>query len=36
MDASVRMDAIAASTPKDVILQFDVGTCLEVGADPIA
>jgi sugar phosphate isomerase/epimerase len=30
------MDVIAASTPKDVILQFDVGTCLEVGADPIA
>lgn len=30
------MDVIAASTPKDVVLQFDVGTCLEVGADPIA
>jgi len=30
------MDVIAASTPKDVVLQFDVGTCVEVGADPIA
>jgi sugar phosphate isomerase/epimerase len=30
------MDVIAASTSKDVILQFDVGTCLEAGADPIA
>jgi len=30
------MDVLAAGTPKDVILQFDVGTCLEVGADPIA
>jgi sugar phosphate isomerase/epimerase len=30
------MDVIAASTPKDVVLQFDVGTCVEAGADPIA
>ena len=30
------MDVIAASTPKDVVLQFDVGTCIEVKADPIA
>jgi sugar phosphate isomerase/epimerase len=30
------MDIIAAGTPKDVVLQFDVGTCVEVGADPIA
>src|ERR1700730_16096436 len=30
------MDVLAASTPKDVVLQFDVGTCVEVGADPIA
>jgi sugar phosphate isomerase/epimerase len=30
------MDVIAAGTPKDVVLQFDVGTCLEVGADPLA
>jgi sugar phosphate isomerase/epimerase len=30
------MDVIAANTPGDVILQFDVGTCVEAGADPIA
>ncbi len=30
------MDILAAGTPKDVMLQFDVGTCLEAGADPIA
>jgi len=30
------MDVLAANTPKDVVLQFDIGTCVEVGADPIA
>src|ERR1022692_2085035 len=30
------MDVIAANTPKDFALQFDVGTCMEAGADPIA
>ena len=30
------MDVLAANTPKDVVLQFDVGTCIEAGADPIA
>jgi sugar phosphate isomerase/epimerase len=30
------MDVLAASTPRDVTLQFDVGTCVEVGADPVA
>jgi sugar phosphate isomerase/epimerase len=30
------IDVLAASTPKDVTLQFDVGTCVEVGEDPIA
>jgi len=30
------MDVIAANTPKDFMLQFDVGTCVEAGADPIA
>jgi len=30
------MDVIAANTPQEVVLQFDVGTCIEVGADPIA
>jgi sugar phosphate isomerase/epimerase len=26
---------LAANTPKDVTLQFDVGTCMEVGFDPL-
>jgi sugar phosphate isomerase/epimerase len=30
------MDVLAANTPKEVMLQFDVGTCVEAGADPIA
>jgi sugar phosphate isomerase/epimerase len=30
------MDIIAAGTPKDVVLQLDVGTCVEAGADPVA
>jgi sugar phosphate isomerase/epimerase len=30
------MDVLASNTPRDVVLQFDVGTCIEVGADPIA
>jgi sugar phosphate isomerase/epimerase len=36
VDGQRPMDVLAAGTPKDVVLQFDVGTCLEVGADPIA
>jgi sugar phosphate isomerase/epimerase len=30
------MDVLAANTVKDVVLQFDVGTCVEVGEDPLA
>jgi len=30
------MDVLAKNTTKDVVLQFDVGTCVEVGEDPIA
>ena len=30
------MPFLAANTPRDVTLQFDVGTCMEVGFDPIA
>ena len=30
------MPFLAAETPKEVTLQFDVGTCMEVGYDPIA
>jgi len=30
------IEVIAANTPKDFMLQFDVGTCLEMGSDPVA
>ena len=30
------MDILAANTPKEFALQFDAGTCMEAGADPIA
>lgn len=30
------MDVLAANTPKDVVLQFDVGTCVEAAQDPVA
>jgi sugar phosphate isomerase/epimerase len=30
------IDVIAANTNKDVVLQFDVGTCLDAGSDPVA
>jgi sugar phosphate isomerase/epimerase len=30
------IDVLAANTKKSVVLQFDVGTCVEAGADPVA
>ena len=36
IDGQRPMDVLAASTSKDVILQLDVGTCVEAGADPVA
>jgi len=36
IDGKRPMDVLAASTSKDVTLQFDVGTCVEVGEDPVA
>ncbi len=30
------IEVLAQNTPKDVMLQFDVGTCVEVGYDPVA
>jgi sugar phosphate isomerase/epimerase len=30
------IEVLAANTPADVMLQFDVGTCVEVGSDPVA
>ena len=36
VDGKRPMDVLATGTPKDVILQFDIGTCLEAGVDPLA
>jgi sugar phosphate isomerase/epimerase len=36
VDGKRPIEVIAAATPKDVMLQFDVGTCVEVGGDPVA
>jgi len=37
LDGSLRvMDFIAANTPKEFVLQLDVGTCVEAGGDPVA
>ena len=30
------MDVLSATLDKDIMLQFDVGTCLEAGGDPVA
>ena len=30
------IEVIAANTPHDFMLQFDVGTCVEMGSDPVA
>jgi sugar phosphate isomerase/epimerase len=30
------MDILAATTPREFVLQFDVGTAVEAGADPVA
>jgi sugar phosphate isomerase/epimerase len=30
------IEVIAENTGKDVVLQFDVGTCIEAGSDPVA
>lgn len=36
IDGKRPMDVLAAGTPKDVVLQFDIGTCVEAGHDPVA
>jgi len=36
IDGKRPMDVLAANTPKEVTLQFDVGTCVEAGQDSIA
>jgi sugar phosphate isomerase/epimerase len=35
IDGKRPMDVLAAGTPKDFVLQFDIGTCLEAGVDPV-
>lgn len=35
-DGSTPMPFLAANTPRSVTLQFDVGTCMEAGYDPVA
>jgi sugar phosphate isomerase/epimerase len=36
VDGKRPMEVIAANTPKDVMLQMDVGTIVEAGSDPVA
>ncbi len=36
VDGKRPIEIIAAGTPKDFLLQLDVGTCVEVGSDPVA
>jgi sugar phosphate isomerase/epimerase len=35
-DRARPIDVLAANTHKDVMLQFDVGTCVDAGSDPVA
>ena len=36
VDGMRPMDILANNTPPDVVLQLDVGTCVQAGADPVA
>jgi len=36
IDGKRPMEILAANTPKDLMLQLDVGTCVEMGSDPVA
>ena len=36
MEGKRPIEVLAANTPSDVMLQLDVGTCVEVGSDPVA
>ena len=36
LDGKRPIEVMAANTPKDFMMQFDVGTCVEVGDDPVA
>lgn len=35
VDGTLPMQVLAKNTPKDVVLQLDVGTCVEAGQDPV-
>ncbi len=35
VEGQMPIQVIATNTPKDVVLQLDVGTCVEVGYDPV-
>jgi sugar phosphate isomerase/epimerase len=36
VDGKRPIEVLAANTPKDFMLQLDIGTCVEVGSDPVA
>jgi sugar phosphate isomerase/epimerase len=36
VEGTMPMEVLASNTPKDVVLQLDIGTCVEVGVDPVA
>ncbi len=36
LDGKRPLEVVASGTPKDVMLQLDVGTCIEAGSDPVA
>jgi sugar phosphate isomerase/epimerase len=36
LDGKRPMEILAAGTPREVMLQLDVGTCIEAGSDPVA
>jgi sugar phosphate isomerase/epimerase len=36
LEGTMPMEVLAANTPREVVLQLDVGTCLEAGVDPVA
>jgi sugar phosphate isomerase/epimerase len=36
VEGTFGMAVLAANTPREVMLQFDVGTCVSVGHDPVA
>ena len=36
IDGKRPLEVIAANTPKNVMLQLDIGTCIEAGSDPVA